>query len=239
MIKVQGNKRFKYMLLIAALVLLPVMLYLGFWQLDRAEEKEQLLSSWKTPSMRELLPDESELVEGQYLGVRLQGRFDETRYFLLDNRMRKGKPGYEIIALFISEGVSQKVLVNLGWLPLGKSREQIPKVLLPQDVVIVSGKLKLLSKNIVLKRTSINEGWPKVVQSLEPVFLSEVVAETLPAFGIHVDRSVIDYLDINWPVLMMLPEKHIGYAVQWFVMSMVLTGMIIWSLSQIKREAYE
>lgn len=239
MIKVQGNQGFKYMLIFAAFLLLPLMLFLGFWQLDRAKEKAKLIESWGSVEALTILPSKLDLATGEYRSALFKGHFDIKRYFLLDNRTRAGRPGYEVIGLFTLYQGSGNLLVNLGWVSLGQSRAVLPIVELPNGELDISGRIRHVSKNVTLKDTAINEGWPKVVQQLDPSALSEWVGMPIHAYELKLAEPLIDGLDISWPVLKMKPERHVGYAVQWFAMSFGLICMIVWSLKQIKRESYE
>ncbi|WP_372832304.1 hypothetical protein [Pontibacterium sp.] len=47
MSKVQSARRFKWMLLLMGILVLPGLLTLGNWQLGRAEQKQVLLQQWQ------------------------------------------------------------------------------------------------------------------------------------------------------------------------------------------------
>ena len=102
MSKVQSMRRFKWMLLAMALLLWPVLVSLGFWQLDRAEQKSELLESWEVRAQQTQSLASSDLV--RFSSVESQGEFDRERWLLLDNRTREGKVGYEVVAPVLSTG---------------------------------------------------------------------------------------------------------------------------------------
>jgi len=91
---------------------------LGNWQSGRAEQKRALARS-------------------QQLAT-LQGSFDAQHTVLLDNKLRNGRPGYEVVQpLRLVDG--KLVLVNRGWTAAGATREQLPKVRTPAGVVALQG----------------------------------------------------------------------------------------------------
>ncbi len=96
---------------------LPILLYLGYWQISRGFEKKAI---WEVYSINKTLPpiQEKELslykIEDLfYRSVVIQGSYSNDS-FLLDNRVYRSKKGYEIFTPFKSEG-QQVYLVNRGW----------------------------------------------------------------------------------------------------------------------------
>ena len=84
MSKVQSTRGFKWMLLVMGVFVLPGLLGLGIWQLGRAEEKQVLIQQWQ---------GSGEVAKGlnhpslqQFSLIRHQGKFEQERWFLLDNR---------------------------------------------------------------------------------------------------------------------------------------------------------
>ena len=58
---------------------------------------------------------------------------------ILDNRIRRGQAGYEVLVpLSIAES-NAVILVNLGWIPRGRSLGQLPDIDIPKDLVLVTG----------------------------------------------------------------------------------------------------
>ena len=116
----QPNKK----LLVLSLCLFPLLVVLGFWQLDRADEKQRILDQYNTnqqapPAMVSDLMGDSNL---QYRSAWLVGELDSQRRLILDNRVKNGRPGYEILEALSVVGLGQKVLVNRGWVPASLDR---------------------------------------------------------------------------------------------------------------------
>ena len=115
---------------------LPILVNLAFWQLDRKEEKSQLLETYNQRRMADpqLLSSLPEGGEHLYVRADVIGKYDNTSPLLLDNRVRRGRPGYEVISPFqTSDG--QWLLVNRGWIGTGLDRSILPEINdIPGDV---------------------------------------------------------------------------------------------------------
>jgi len=85
---------------IAVLLLLPVLLALGCWQLDRAAQKAELQTSFakrfaQPPvDLAGIDPADS---SNRYLHVVASGRYDGAHQLLLDNQVHDGQPGYQVL----------------------------------------------------------------------------------------------------------------------------------------------
>ncbi|RLA17151.1 MAG: hypothetical protein DRQ60_02705, partial [Gammaproteobacteria bacterium] len=120
------------------LICLPILLRLGFWQLERGEFKAQLLEDLEAAAdlpvinvvdlkqLAELPPNTKILLFGEYL---------PDRTTLLDNRYYRGRAGFNVISLFKLTGGDELVVVNRGWVPLGRYRYPLPQVVTPEGVV--------------------------------------------------------------------------------------------------------
>lgn len=101
------------------LAMLPVLVWLGFWQLERGEHKRELLERQQARQQAApLAPHEIEqLNDPAFARVFLQGRFDAEHSFLLDSRTRDGQVGVELLQPFHDELSGRWVMVNRGWIP--------------------------------------------------------------------------------------------------------------------------
>ena len=119
---VSGQRRFRPHLLptIATIVLLPVLVWLGVWQLERADEKRDRIIRFEAGAKIEHLDstmavrDLAEMT--QFQQVQLDGRYDNKRQFLLDNMTDGGSAGYHILTLFRTATSQDLILVDRGWI---------------------------------------------------------------------------------------------------------------------------
>ena len=164
-----GHYRFDWKLTLLVLLLLPLCLRLGFWQLAREQEKLLLQQSWEQRQMEvpvalDSLDPADDL---QYRQVWLEGRYDNEHVFLLDNRIHAGQVGFEVVQPFQAHDGSI-AFVNRGWLPQGASRVDLPLPPLVNDAVLLQGSVYVpVGEQLVLGDIAPGAEWPKLVQTLD------------------------------------------------------------------------
>src|SRR4051812_2023346 len=136
-----GNRTFAPSLAgtLATILMVPLLSSLGVWQLHRAEEK-RVLAQLAASGERNLVPLTAASVPqlNRYQHVKVQGHYDGTRQVLLDNMpAQSGAAGYRVLTPFILAD-SHVVLVDRGWVPLGKTRAELPSVDLPNSTASVT-----------------------------------------------------------------------------------------------------
>lgn len=207
-------------LLCFSALFLPVLIGLGIWQLERAEQKEHRLQHWQIPESQrnwlEIWRDGPE--EG--LPVRLNGQYSHFSW-LLDNRTRDGVPGYEVLTLFYPEA-GPPVVVNRGWVRAPVRREVLPAFPTPQSEVQLQGRIADFPQPPVLDEDVAVQGWPRRVQTLGSEQAAEV--EKLVANRvIRLDSPLQPgAFRADWQPDRMGPQTHYGYALQWFSLALVL-----------------
>jgi surfeit locus 1 family protein len=212
------------------LVMVPLMAGLGFWQLARAQEKAALAAAFEarqlqSPSSLADLVDRSPAALS-YLPVTVTGTFQPGEYFLLDNRIQGGKFGYEVLAVLEIASSAERVLINRGWLPGDAARLQWPDVPELAGSITLQGHVYVApGRPYLLADTPLESGWPKRIQAVEVDKLSRVFTDqgmTLFPYPIRIDQGQPGSLSVDWQVINVSPQKHQGYAVQWFAMAAVL-----------------
>lgn len=226
--------RFDWKLSLLTVLLLPLLLVLGFWQLAREQEKLQIQQQYEArqkqqPVALQTLDPAADL---QYRQVELQGRYDNTKVFLLDNRIHQGRAGYEAVVPLASDD-GTVVFVNRGWLPAGATRAELPALAAVEGSVSIRGSVYVpVGETFVLGSELAATGWPRVVQTLDlPMFyaLARYGAQNrLFPYSVRVDAGAPGALVRDWPVISTTPEKHRAYAVQWFAMAAMLLGLYLW-----------
>ena len=210
------------------LVLLPLFIGLGFWQLERADDKRQLATLYEARQQAEPAALPSLAGSGAqalaYRPVTLEGEFDPQRYFLLDNRMQGGRYGNEVVQLFtLSAG--GLVLVNRGWVAADPARLELPRVSTPAGELKLQGQVYVPpGEPYLLGEPALSEGWPKRVHALQIPLLAQAFDDGngLFPYSVRIDAGQPGALAVDWPVVNVSPAKHTGYAVQWFAMAAAL-----------------
>lgn len=211
---------------------------LGFWQLQRADEKRALLLEHAGRSAQLPLDIAVGLppVDGslRYREVTLAARLDNERLFLLDNRPRRGQQGYEAHVLaqaLDSDGSATgfNILVNRGWVGTGLERSQLPAIAPQTGMIRLRGYLyQPPSEAIVLAPDPWPRNqWPLVVQRVDPERIAQHLGVELPPYTLRLLPADPAALEADWPIVVDGPAKHIGYAVQWFAMATVL---LLWTV---------
>lgn len=222
-------------LTIFVLLLLPLLLRLGFWQLDRAEEKQLLLEShWQQQELpSQPWPLQSVRKETHYQPINVKGRFDTTHYWLLDNQSREGQVGYEVIMpLIIESNNNEKLLVNRGWVKAPADRSQLPEIQTPLEFIELTGYLHQPSANAIFSATDNDyaANWPRRVLNINSDIASTQLQENFyPTVLRLLSHSKAAFVT-DWKVSNTQPEKHRGYAIQWFSMATILVVLYLYAI---------
>lgn len=217
-------------ILVFAGLFLPLLLALGVWQLQRAGEKAELMEGWQDASAA--VPwsgtEAQRLVTGQPLT--LSGHYDRKRW-LLDNRTRDGRPGYEVLNLFVTRG-GDRVLVNRGWVPAPRLRNQLPEIEVPGGEQQVLGRVSDYPDPPVLTGGGESSGndWPRRVQALPRDAASAQAGVQLPPVMIRLaDGAQPGAFRADWTLELMGPATHYGYALQWFSLAVALVILTVFA----------
>ena len=228
------------LLSLATVAGVAILLSLGFWQLERAAQREQQRSEVQmrrtlTAVYITRLPPEA-LDELHGRRVRLLGAYQE-RQFLLDNQVRDKRPGYQVLTPFETAHHHQLLLVDRGWIPQGALRRRTPRPAAPGPRRRqIEGTLHRTARNPFTDAEHLFEGpgWPQVAQEVDYARFAERLGELelLPiVLRLHPDQA--DGFRRDWPAPPMTAEKHLAYAVQWFAMAGVFALLmlgILWRL---------
>jgi len=214
------------------LFFLPILIKLGFWQLERAQAKQQILAVYQEQAQLpvislDALPSNTQVYYGD---VSIMGEYDPARYWLLDNQPRNGQVGYEVLMPFNSD--NGWLLVNRGWVAADQDRTQLPVITTPRGRIALIGSLAPPQKNNVINNdaSDLAVSWPKrVIQVSIDAVQASLKTDILPTiFRIKTDSP--GAYTTQWPVVTTQAEKHHGYAVQWFAMAVALLILYIVAL---------
>ena len=201
---------------------------LGFWQIERKDEKLKLLLKMAELSGRPgISPSSITSATQSGTPVAMQGAFDEKVILLLDNKILEGAVGFEVLQLFRDQ-TGLNFLVNRGFVPAGRTRSsniEIPK--LDESVEVFEGYLYLQKANpYALEAEGVAYKFPQIVQKVDPEELSKAINTMVSPFTIRMHDNQAGALPRDWQVTSINPEKHQAYAVQWFLMSLAI--LVAW-----------
>lgn len=210
---------------LAVAVLFPLLLGLGFWQLDRAAQKREIAVDFAAGERIAASPTAAAFATlPRYQRVSLRGRFDGTRQFLLDNMTDGGAAGYQVLTPFRPEGWDRWVMVNRGWLRKDFTDPRPPDIGVDGELREIRGRVSPLPRpGLELEEAEpADSNWPRVVQFPRMASLSGTLGQSFAARSLLLDADAADGFLRRWEPVSMGPEQHIGYAVQWFALAATL-----------------
>lgn len=210
--------------------LLVLFVGLGRWQWERGEFKQTLRRQFEQGAQTAVsLGPRATMSLPRFTSVSVRGRWDAAHQFLLDNRTRDGRSGYEVLTpLALDDG--RWLLVNRGWLPFEGYRDRLPDVSLPatstREAVTLSGRLDDLPAAALESGRappSMTGSWPRVTSFPTATELAAAlgVARLEPRL-LLLDPAAPDGYRRDWQPPGMAPEKHWSYAIQWWSFAVVL-----------------
>ncbi len=222
-------------LIIATLALL---ISLGFWQLDRADEKRAIEDQIANASANsvELITDVDLLGGKEYRNVRLQGSYIKDKQFIYDNQIVDQIPGYYVLTPFVLKGDSRAILINRGFIPWNGRRDQIADIDIAEKITEVKVQISKPVKRIELKTSQIKRDFPVLIQALDLAEMSAIASlDFANIVGLLSPESENGFVR-KWEPYTGSIERHIGYAIQWFLMALVLSIIgVLLALKQRKK----
>lgn len=223
-------------ILAASVLLLAVIIMcgLGFWQLDRMEQKEQRLASIAQKQSGGLMGLQSAIRsagDARDLQVAFTGTPDTSRIMYLDNRIENGQAGYDIVVPVQTE--AGWTLVNYGWVKGLPTRERLPQIELDEKITRYQGVITSPGFNPMVTETADSATFPLRIQALDTDYLSTLLRTPFIDYVVVLTTSDDRFIR-NWSPVVMPPEKHLGYAIQWF--GLAFAALIIGLLALRKKE---
>ena len=232
--------KYRTKLSLLVLLLMPLLISLGFWQLSRYQQKlglEQMLQE-RLAMFPVRFSDIEQFDDPMYLPVIVSGRFDPQHYFLRDNQTHEGKVGYELLMPFLTED-GQWLLVNRGWISSDYSRDVLPEVTTPEVEVELRGMIyRPLGKAFTLENDVWNSGWPKRVQTVDFEKAAKALEQQIPSMLLWLDGQQPGALQARPLAMKTTSQKHLGYSFQWFTMALVLLGLYLYRITNHRKPDY-
>lgn len=201
---------------------------LGFWQLQRADEKERMLSAHHAfTKQTPVLWRHGDPLPAQYQPINVTGHFLPA-VLLLDNQHHHHQFGYDVISpLLLQNGAI--LLVDRGWLAGDITRMTFPPIKTPKDAVNIVGsayypsaKNWVLGQEIEKKQTNL-----AVIELIDTKLISQFLHKSVYPFIIRLNpEEALGYVR-EWEIVAMPPQRHHAYALQWFAIALVILTLFI------------
>jgi len=208
---------------------MAVLARLGFWQLDRLEER-RAFNMWVADQWRldpfdingAPLPDD--LHELEYQRVQVSGEFDYSQQIALKNQNRDRVPGVNLITPLVLED-GRAILVARGWVSLADGK---PDVWSQFDEPSTEPIVGLIQENQTLPNgeggTIPEEAQREWFRIDIPAIQAQMPYELMPVFILQLpedDRS-ITALPFRQEPIRLDEGSHLSYSIQWFMFALIL-----------------
>lgn len=218
----------RWAMTILALLAIAFFMRLGFWQLERASEKKQMMAALTGFSQQKASNWSSgNPLPAQYQPIQVQGHFLRTM-LLLDNQHYQHQFGYDVVSpLVLADG--HVVLIDRGWVAGDVTRRIFPDIETPSGFIQLTGsayysseKNWLLGQALEKKKANL-----AIVELLDTHLISQFLHKSVYPFIIRLGKPAANGYVREWAVVAMPPERHYGYALQWFAMALVIFILFI------------
>lgn len=225
--------RLPFVATLVTFVCVVIMFALGNWQLQRAEQKTVRLLAIEQAAETEQV-DLQQVSNGKIeqlldMPVNFEGTADAEHFFLLDNKIHKGRVGYQVLVPM--QTYSGTVMTNFGWVAATSSRDILPNIQINNKEMRYAGVLSLPLDNIMVKETAVVDGdWPKVLQQTDLDIIQQHYNKQILPFVVLLTAEENSFFIRDWQPVVMAPEKHIAYAAQWFLLA--FAGLVVFIIAQ-------
>ncbi|MGL6036740.1 MAG: SURF1 family protein [Legionella sp.] len=224
------NLRFTphWLMIVLASVFIALFIRLGFWQLQRSDEKKQMVAAEQALSKQEpLLWSAQAKLPLQYQRVQVTGTYLPD-VFLLDNQHQQHQFGYDVLSP-LRLANDEVVLVDRGWIRGADNRQTLPTVTVPDGTIELRGIAYFPSSKQWLLGPSYEKKTAEVtiIEVIDVKWLTQLLQKTVYPFIIRLDKHERHGFIRNWAIVSMPPERHVAYAVQWFAMAFVILIIFI------------
>lgn len=225
-----------------AVLAIALFALLGFWQLARGRAKQAMLTQVQAVlaerSARPLSVAADANRSRDYDWAAGSGGFAARAPLLLDNQLRNGRAGVRVYRMFYPDEGGE-LLVDLGWLPVAGDRTLPSAATLSGPYMGSRIQMRGLlapppSTGLVLgaAMSGSRDGWLMTRIDLDAIeraignpalALAPRVLKLDPALPLGYARD-LDILPNTLP-----PERHLGYAVQWFALALavLVTALVL------------
>lgn len=215
---------------------MAVTLRLGFWQLDRAQQRdaqEAKLSAVRSVAPLLLGAERMDSKALEFHPAQVRGEWVRGKLVFLDNQVYQGQAGFEILMPLHVSGTNVNVLVNRGWIRGTGDRGRLPDVVTPDGVQSVIGLIRERTPRVGSVGMAARNGsiWSEVT----PTAFAEWAGLSVQPLVLYQTSEMQDGLIRDWPHPGSRADRNRGYALQWFALAMMT--LAFWGYYFFRRSA--
>jgi surfeit locus 1 family protein len=224
------------------LIVVAVTVRLGFWQRDRAHQKEALqahITQFETAPAQPVSGAPVALKDIEFHRVRAVGQFMPEQVVYLDNRPYNDQAGFYVVMPFkLRDG--GYVLVNRGWLPRNiNNRTTIEPYDTPKGQIEIEG----IARADASQAFELGEGGSAAHQAIrQNLDVHAYAAETglaLQPFVIQQISDDGDKLVRDWPAPTTGVDRNYGYMFQWWGMAVAALAFGLYAARRGAKKPHE
>lgn len=172
-----------------------------------------------------------------YPHVRMRGRYDLQHDYVLDDQIRDGRQGVIVFSPFKPDDGALALLINRGFITKDE-HAQVPIIPdLPAAEVDLSGLYAPTPGTTLRLGGNALPGqahWPKLSIHIDTAEIGEDLGYQIDSRVILLDADTSSGFLREWTPQIIPPERHLGYAVQWF--GFVVATIVIFIVLHWRRE---
>ena len=217
--------RFKIGFFILCLFFVFLFSMLGVWQLHRYHYKKMLVSTFQDRLTAAPKPFLQVTGSGdlQFQRITVEGHYLNALTMLVQNKFNQGRSGFEVLTPLQIRGQEKLLLIDRGWIQK-PANQNLPSIDHVNDKQQIIGYIKLLDeRQFTLGKNILNPAGPQIVmQKIDLDELSQITHQSFYPFILRLDASEPNGFVRDWVISIVPPERHMGYAIQWFVLVIVV-----------------
>jgi surfeit locus 1 family protein len=222
---------------------------LGQWQLKRAEQKKTIDVKLHQRLAANILDGNAvdavslphtalmsaALSNVEYRRMRLRGAFVKSWPIYLDNRPYEGRAGLHVLMPFRLSVSNHVVMVARGWIARdARDRSRVPDLITPSGQIVIEGIVRRSADRVMQLGDAPELAPGAIVQNMNLEKFSRVSGLPLQSYLIDQTSDTGDALVRDWPLPSSGIERHLGYAFQWYALT--LMAAIFFILTGFRRE---
>ena len=230
---------------LTALAVFLLFIRLGFWQLDRAEEKLALQTGYHNHinaapvDLGQAVLHRNQADRMLWRRCILDGHYDTHKTFLLDNQVYRGAVGYQVFSRFVlQDGAS--ILVDRGWGAAPDTRSEAPQIDTAAGRLTLTGVAKPVPVTGIKLAPDVPENMGGNLVRVQRIDLAQIAAQTgwaLLPYVVRLDPDAAGTLVWNGTEPGFNRERHLGYAFQWFALAATVLVIYIVLYTKKRRAA--
>jgi cytochrome oxidase assembly protein ShyY1 len=228
------HRRKQLFALIVAAAGIALTISLGNWQSRRGDAKEALQAEWDAAQRLQPTTLASQAALDSVTGalprrVRLSGVFVPSATVYLDNRMRDGVAGFDLVTPLAIGDALPLVLVDRGWIARDmQDRARMPEAPVPAGEVVIEGLAVARMPRLLELGGAQERRIPGIWQNLDFETFEQVHGRRVARFVVQQTSAAPDDLRRDRPRPATGVEKHRGYALQWYSLAVLIAGLSAW-----------